>query len=151
MNILVDTNVLGRMAEPGHPQCQLAQDAADALRRHGDFLYLVPQVLYELWVVSTRPVAQNGLGLTPNQAEAELSRVEGLFPLLADTVGIYAEWRSLVISHQVSGKNAHDARLVAAMTVHGLTHILTFNTGDFARYPAITALDPAVVLLPLGP
>ncbi len=30
--------------------------------------------------------------------------------------------------------NVHDARLTAAMLVHGLTHILTFNISDFARY-----------------
>jgi hypothetical protein len=37
------------------------------------------------------------------------------------------------------------------MTVHGLTHILTFNMGHFARFSAITALDPAVVAAPLPP
>jgi hypothetical protein len=36
----------------------------------------------------------------------------------------------------------HDARLVAVMRVHSLTHILTFNTTDFIRYPAITVVHP---------
>ena len=35
-----------------------------------------------------------------------------------------------------------DARLVAAMTVHGVRHVLTFNGEDFSRYPGITVLDP---------
>jgi hypothetical protein len=47
--------------------------------------------------------------------------------------------------HQVTGKNVPDARLVAAMPVHGLTHILTFYAIDFARYSSITCLDPAAV------
>lgn len=145
MNVLLDTNILARMAEPGHPQRPLVEGAANRLHGNGDVLCLVPQSLYELWVVATRPVAQNGLGLTPLQAETELSRVEGLFLLLDDGADIYPQWRGLVTTHQVIGKSAHDARLVAAMTVHGLTHILTFNTADFARYPGITALDPAVV------
>lgn len=34
------------------------------------------------------------------------------------------------------------AKLVASMLVHGLTHILTFNFGDFARYSEITAVHP---------
>jgi predicted nucleic acid-binding protein len=34
----------------------------------------------------------------------------------------------------VLGTKVHDARLVAAMNVHGIERILTFNTGDFARY-----------------
>src|SRR5437660_7886673 len=113
MNVLVDTNILVRMAEPGHPQCQIAHDAADVLRRRGDLLYVVPQVFYEFWVVATRPLDQNGLGFTANQAEAELSRLEALFPQLSDTANIYQEWRRLVTTHQVTGKNAHDARLAA--------------------------------------
>ena len=41
---------------------------------------------------------------------------------------------------------AHDARLVAAMSVHGINHLLTFNIADFKRYPAITVLSPNSVL-----
>jgi len=39
----------------------------------------------------------------------------------------------------------HDARLVAAMNVHGVRRILTFNTDDFKRYQ-IEALHPSSVL-----
>jgi predicted nucleic acid-binding protein len=151
MNVLLDTNILGRMLEPGHPQHRVAHDATDALVLRGDNLCVVPQVLYEFWVVATRPVAVNGLGLTVAQAAAELIRLRALFPLLADTPAIYPEWESLVVAHNVIGKNAHDARLVAAMAVHGLTHLLTFNTADFTRYPGVTALDPAAVAPPSAP
>jgi predicted nucleic acid-binding protein len=145
MNVLLDTNVLARMTQPGFPAHRVATDACTNLQLRGDIPCLVPQVLYELWVVATRPTADNGLGLTASEAEVELTRVKKLFPLLADTAVIYAEWEHLVTTHQVMGKNAHDARLVAAMTVHGITHLLTFNMGDFTRYPGITALDPATL------
>src|SRR5262249_44588037 len=138
MNVLLDTNVLGRMTEPGHAQHQLAVDAVAALVGRGDSPCLVPQVLYEFWVVATRPVAANGLGMTPSQAAAEIARLERLFTVLPDSPAIYAEWKRLVATHSVAGKNAHDARLVAAMTVHGLTQLITFNTADFARFPGIT-------------
>jgi hypothetical protein len=52
------------------------------------------------------------------------------------------EWQRLVVQHDVKGRNAHDARLVAAMNVHGVGHILTFNITDFTRYPGIIVLDP---------
>ncbi|HEV3256865.1 MAG TPA: PIN domain-containing protein, partial [Gemmataceae bacterium] len=126
MNVLIDTNVLGRLAEPVHPQHPLADDATKALRGRGDSPCVVPQVLYEFWVVATRPAAQNGLGLTAAQAETEISRIEAFFPLLADSGATYAEWRRLVTAHQVIGKSAHDARIVAAMLVHRVTHVLTF-------------------------
>ena len=144
MNVLLDTNILARMAQPGTPPYQVAVDAVNALQLRGDVLCLVPQVLYEFWVVATRPVAAIGLGLTAAQADAEVTRVLGLVPLFfPDTAGIFPEWRKLVVSHRVLGRSAHDARLVAAMAVHGLTRLLTFNTADFARFPGITAIDPA--------
>ena len=47
---------------------------------------------------------------------------------------IYAEWRQLIVAFGVSGAKVHDARLVATMRVHAVTHILTLNTADFTRY-----------------
>jgi hypothetical protein len=54
----------------------------------------------------------------------------------------YRSGRPRPSTYQVIGKNAHDARLVAVMVCHGLTHIVAFNSKDFARYPGITILDP---------
>jgi predicted nucleic acid-binding protein len=48
----------------------------------------------------------------------------------------------------VSGKQAHDARIVAAMKVHGVTHLLTFNTDDFKRYTDIAAVHSASIAAP---
>lgn len=42
--------------------------------------------------------------------------------------------RRLGLRIGVSGMRVHDARLVAAMLAHGLTHILTFNVKDCQRY-----------------
>jgi hypothetical protein len=56
------------------------------------------------------------------------------------------QWRNLVAANDVKGKNAHDARLVAAMQRHGLTDLLSFNKRDFARYAAINTFTPAEVL-----
>ncbi len=146
MNFLLDTNILGRLAEPTHSQYRPAKDATDTLRRGGDIPCVIPQVLYEFWVVATRPVAQNGLGMTATQADGELARIESIFPLLGDTSNLYAEWRRLVTSHSITGKNSHDTRIVAAMSLHGIDRILTFNSADFARYPGIIVLDPVAIV-----
>lgn len=151
MNILVDANVLLRSAEPAHAMHASAEAAVLALEARGDILCVVPQVIYEYWVVATRPaVAKNGLGRTPAEADAEVADILTAFPLLDDSPGVFPEWRSLVRTHAVSGKPAHDARLVAAMRVHGLTHLLTFNVADFQRFP-VTVLDPAAVTASLPP
>lgn len=145
MNVLVDTNILGRMAEPGHPHYQTALDAAAAFQQRLDTLCVVPQVLYEFWVTATRPVAVNGLGLSATEATVELVKVKALFVFLPDTAAIYPEWERIVSLHQVLGKNAHDARLVAAMAIHRVSHILTFNTADFARFSSVTTLNPVIL------
>jgi len=98
-----------------------------------------------LWVVATRPASQNGLGLSTTEAAAELMRLKSMFPLLPEPPAIYPVWESLVIQYRVAGKPAHDARLVAAMLVHGLTTILTFDRTGFSRYAGIEVLHPADV------
>jgi len=123
-----------------------AVDAIAILRSQGEQLCVVPQNLYEFWVVCTRPAAQNGLGMTAAETEPELVRLRGFFMLLDDTPAILGEWERLVTQHQVVGKNAHDARLVAAIQIHGIPRILTFNDQNFRRYPAIGVLSPQTVI-----
>jgi predicted nucleic acid-binding protein len=141
--VLVDTSLLVRTLQPHHDLCLLAKKAIDKFRLQNRPLYLVPQNLVELWVVATRPLAQNGLGLSIPEAAFELLRLKSMFPVLPDTPSIYPVWENLVIRYQVSGKPAHDARLVAAMHVHGLDKILTFDRTGFSRYVGIVVVHPA--------
>ena len=121
---------------------QPALDAVKRLARQGHTLHLVPQNLYEFWVVCTRPTNVNGLGKTAPAAAAELDSIKSLFLLAEDTPAVFSAWERLVTSIPVLGKNAHDARLVAAMTVHGLSHLLTFNDKDFQSYPRCDRHEP---------
>jgi predicted nucleic acid-binding protein len=145
MSVLLDTNILTRSAQPGHPLHKDAVDGLDMLRTRGEELCVVPQNPIEFWAVATRPLSANGLGMTTTQAQAELARIKSLFRLLPDTPAIYNEWETLVGRHRVSGKNTHDARIVAAMNVHAITELLTFNGGDFKRYSGINVVSPADV------
>lgn len=72
--------------------------------------------------------------------------VERYFTFLHDSEATHAIWRRLVLDYRVSGVQVHDARLVAAMLVHGVTHILTFNTDDFKRFVEITAVKPSEIV-----
>jgi predicted nucleic acid-binding protein len=144
--VLVDSNVILRSLQPRSAQHETARAAFKRL--HDRQLYVAPQNLIEIWAVATRPEGENGLGFTTEQAAAELTRLKTLFTMLAEKPEreIYTAWEALVTAHQVSGKQAHDARLVAAMKVYGINSILTFNTGDFARYPDIEVVHPADVV-----
>ena len=145
MSCAVDTNVLLRSIDVGHAAQPIAQDAMIALRNGGESLSIFPQNLIEFWAVATRPVENNGLGMNIDRAEQELTNLKYLFALLPDTADIFPEWERLVRHHQVIGKQAHDARIVAAMNVHAVTHLLTFNTDDFKRYDKITVVSPSAV------
>lgn len=145
MTYVVDTNVLARIIHKNHPMQKTAKEAIKLLLSRGETLCVLPQNLYEFWVMATRPALQNGFGLTPADAETQIEEFETLFSLRRDTSAIYDEWRKLVAQHSVLGKNAHDTRIVAAMKVHGITHLLTFNTGDFNRYSDISVISPSQV------
>ena len=131
--------------QPHHSLYALTDRAIESLLSRGRELQIVPQNLVELWVVATRPLQQNGLGMTPADAAGELARIKRMFEFLPETPAVYPIWETLVIERQVSGKPAHDARLVAAMQAHGLTSILTFDKSGFSRYADIEVIHPADV------
>jgi predicted nucleic acid-binding protein len=144
MAVLVDTNVLLRVAEPGHASHVLATDSLARFRSDDEPLHVTPQNIAELWNVMTRPLTNNGLGFPIAVAQAEVAKIEELFELLQDTPEIYDTWKRLVVEHRVIGSKVHDARIVAAMQVHRVDRILTFDAGDFARY-GVEVLDPATL------
>src|SRR5581483_10980598 len=124
-----------------HSQHQSSNDALARLRAEHQ-LVIVPQVLYEFWAVVTRPVVNNGLGMTVAEASVVVSDLKLLFPVLRDERAIFAHWEQLVTSLNIKGKQSHDARLAAAMQRHTITHLLTFNSADFTRFPFITTISP---------
>ncbi len=71
-----------------------------------------------------------------------------VFQLLPDTAAIYRKWLRLVQTYSVAGVGAHDARIVAAMKAHAVTHLVTFNADDFKRFnkTEIAVLTPAGLL-----
>ncbi|BDI34110.1 hypothetical protein CCAX7_61610 [Capsulimonas corticalis] len=145
MAYCLDTNILLRWIEPGTPMCAQARAAVQILRSQGEDLYILPQNIVEFWNGATRPANVNGLGLTPAQADAEVGKIEALFPLLEDTPAVHTEWRKLVANCSVSGVQVHDARIAAAMLTHGVMHLLTFNVRHFNRF-GIVAISPSDLL-----
>ena len=86
--------------------------------------------------------ARGGYGLSIADADRRLRVIERLFHVLPDSPAAYQVWRGLLVAHAVRGVQVHDARLVALMQVNGITHILTLNGGDFARYRDIIPIAP---------
>lgn len=148
MAYLLDTSVLARLANSADVFYPAAIKAVVELHRRGEVLHITPQSLVEFRSVATRPVALNGLGLAPADAEAKAAGFEAAFPLLVETPEIFPLWKALVSALAVVGKQVHDARLVAVCHAHKVSHLLTFNAAHFTQLasigPGITLVDPAV-------
>jgi predicted nucleic acid-binding protein len=142
MKYLADTNIYLRLINTNDPQSGLVSKAISTLIGDQHHLLIAPQSIYELWSVATRPVQANGLGWLPTQTRNIIDWLTLEFELLSDSNDLYSHWLELVTKHQVSGKPSHDARLVAAMQLHGLTNLLTLNTEDFKRFAGVNLFHP---------
>jgi len=149
MAILIDTNVLVRLANVADPDQPVATHAIAAQHRRGEPLWIAPQNIVEFRAVATRPVSVNGLGRSCAEVKTKIDEYLATFLLLEETPAIFPEWLAIVDGLGVVGKQIHDARLVACCYVHGINGILTFNVSHFARLtafrPGLTVLDPATV------
>jgi predicted nucleic acid-binding protein len=149
MAVLIDTSVLGRLANRADVAHAVAARAIAELHRRGEILHVTAQNLIEFHNFATRPVSANGLGLTVSAAGGLGATFEAAFPLLSETPSIYPAWKAIVGALGIIGKQVHDARLVAICHVHGVTHLLTFNLTHFARMagfgPGVVVVDPASV------
>lgn len=143
--MLIDTNALLRFLQTNDKARPVVLRAVSHLQLAGEDIVIVPQNLYEFWVVATRPTRVNGFGWTAAECETRIAELKQVFDLLPDPPGLYDAWQRLVIAHDCKGKVAHDTRLVAAMQLHGIGRILTFNGADFARFPTVSVVEPAAV------
>lgn len=144
MLILVDSGVLLRLMERADPQNGVIRQAVRTLTARGDELVTAVQNVAEFWNACTRLVtARGGLGLDIGETDRRARVLERILTILAEHPTAFRLWRQLVVTHAVQGRQVHDARLVALMQAHGITHILTLNGSDFTRYPGITPIDPA--------
>lgn len=149
MAILLDTSVLGRLANAGDKFHHVAISAITELRRQRENLYLTPQNYTEFWNVATRPLAVNGLGFTAAETKIKVDTFAATFLLLEETPDIFPMWLAIVDTLGVVGKQVHDARLAACCYVHKIDKVLTFNVSHFSRLtafrPGLAVLDPATV------
>ena len=81
MIVLLDTNVLLRLDHVGHPHRQIAREAVERLLDEQHQPRILPQVLYEYWVVATRPAETNGLGFSIEDAEQIRVKILPIDPL----------------------------------------------------------------------
>lgn len=134
--LFVDTNILVYASIAESPLHHAARQALAAAQSRYDTLWISSQVIREFLVVLTRP-----------QVFSEVSRHVVLrqvmdfcqrFEVAEDSVVVRGCLLDLVDKLQISGKQIHDANIVATIQAYGIGTLLTHNTKDFQRFvPAI--------------
>jgi len=146
MRWLIDTNVLVRLRDQQSAHFSACVQAIAKLRAHGDVLCVCTQVAIEYFVVATRPVEVNGIGLSCEQAIQDVRDFRRLFLWLPEPPDVINAWEQTVVKYGITGKQAHDARLTALMIAYGVERILTLNTAHFQRYLEVGAVSPYQVI-----
>jgi predicted nucleic acid-binding protein len=138
--VFIDTNVLVYASRPTAPQHEAARAALAAVEARGGTAWISPQVLREYLAVVTRPQA-TAPALPMAIAIADVRVFQASFEVVPEGREILERLLALLQTYPGSGKQVHDANLVAAMLVHGIRRLLTFNGSDFRRFAGEIELD----------
>ena len=141
--LFVDTNVLLTATDESRPLHSRAVQLLAGSVSQELSLAASGQVVREYLVVATRPIEGNGLGLSVLDAEANVNEFLRRLELYDETEEVSRRLRQLAITHSLRGKRLHDANIVATMSVHGISKLITQNGGDFSPFE-----DIAIVTIP---
>lgn len=144
--VLVDTNVLLTATTPERPLHERAMAVLNGWPNRGVPILTSGQILREYLVVATRPIEVNGLGLAPAAALENVEAIAARLRYLDETEAVSERLLSIMGEVPCSGKQIHDANLVALALTHRAKRLVTGNTDDFARFDRlIEVLDLADV------
>lgn len=149
MRYLIDTGILLRLIDEKDEQHQLVQSAFETLGHQRHDVYITTQNIAELWNVATRPIANNGLSLSPAVTYQLFEQaIEPFIRIASEHNTLPAEFKRLLLTYGVIGKQVHDARLVAMMLTWRIESLLTLNDRDFRRYEpeGITIFTPQSIV-----
>lgn len=139
--VFLDTNVLVYVSRPTAPEHAVAQRILGQLEADGGALWISQQVFREYLSVITRPQA-TASALPMATALADVRRFRASFEIAEDSSTVLDRLLQLLTTHPVTGKQVHDANLVATMLEHDVCRLLTFNTADFQRFADVITLVP---------
>jgi predicted nucleic acid-binding protein len=146
IDVSLDTNILLRTSFDETSSPSRATRACAELIRRGFFLGTTVANMAEFANVSTRPLEDNGYGLSVAQTQNRMRILESQLIVFSESLQSYDRWKHLVAKYEVRGKQVHDTRITAIMLQEDIRSVLTFNTADFTRFPEIVTLHPDEVL-----
>jgi len=77
-------------------------------------------------------------------AIADVRRFQSSFEIADEGPANLERLLELLAAHPGAGKQVHDTNLVAAMLVHGIRRLMTFNSSDFQRFAGTIEIEALV-------
>jgi predicted nucleic acid-binding protein len=135
MAYLLDSGIVLRFVDAKDLRHLEVLQSVRILGDKGKELFIATQNIAEYCNVATRPISNNGLGLPPGEAVRLFEKdVEPIYQVVIEREAVHKELKRLISTYSVTGKQVHDARLVAIMLAWQIENILTLNDRDFRRY-----------------
>ncbi len=133
--VFVDTNLLVFATFDRAPWHAARRRVLEDLHASGRTLWVSRQVLRECLVQLTRP---QSFGTIPHAiGAAAVEALAAQFTIADENVLVSTMLIQLVKTHGVSGKQVHDANIVATMMVHQVPTLVSWNGRDFRRYGSL--------------
>ena len=136
--VMVDTNVLLEASDQARRLHVQSLTLFQNSLRDGVDLFLCTQVIREYLVVATRPIENNGLGMTLAIAIENIRQFRRRSSCVAETQQageLFLEWAA---RFGTSGKKLHDLQILATASTAGIDILLTANQQDFPKPSPVT-------------
>ena len=89
---------------------------------------------------ATRPAQNNGLALKPADAAVNVQAIRERTAFLAEDAKVADRPQAPLADVECSGKQVHDANVIATMLAHGVGTAVTMNVTDFAGFERYMSL-----------
>ena len=141
--LFCDTNVLLSAVDRKRRLHAEAIHVLNELPNRGVALYVSGQIMREFLVVCTRNPDANGLGLSRPDAVRNAEAIVERSTMLDENRHVAVRLLDILRTTTCTGKQLHDANVVATMQEHGLTRLVTANLSDFRRFDGVDLVDLA--------
>lgn len=130
----LDTNVLLAATDEARADHRGAIDILNVWPARGTVLYASGQIFREYLVVATRPIDVNGLGLPLEAALGNTAAFATRVDSLPEDERVRRRLEEILRTVGCTGRQIHDANVVATMLAHGVETVVTSNVADFVRF-----------------
>lgn len=131
--VFCDTNIILRAYHAVFSQHLAVKARFERLLADDSDLWISRQVIREYLVQVTHP-RTFVTPLTSDQAAQHISNTLQTCQVVDETSSTTKMLLTLLREYSVSGKQVHDANIVATMLANNIDTLLTLNTADFKRY-----------------